>query len=80
MISKNEYTRLKKEARAFRTLAAGFFSLPLRDTVDEVVNDFRRTELYSDAFLSDLDDGLRKSSYAKKYGNKTPSHRRGRKH
>lgn len=47
------------------------FELPLRDPIDEVVADLKAIDLYTDEFLLDLEDGLRKSSYAKKYANQT---------
>jgi hypothetical protein len=50
---------------------AKFFELVVKDPVEEVVEDFRKTNLYSEKFLKDLEAGLKKSSYAKKYGIKT---------
>ena len=75
-LSKQKYLRLKKQAQAYRTMVARMFELPLRDPIDEVVADFRATGLYTEEFLSDLEDGLRKSSYAKRYANKTAQKRR----
>lgn len=75
-LSKQEYLRLKQQAQAYRTLTARMFELPLRDPIDEVVADFRATHLYTDEFLADLEDGLRKSSYAKRYANQTAQKRR----
>ena len=37
----------------------------MKDPIGEVVNDFRKTNLYAEEFLSDMEDGLRKSSCAK---------------
>lgn len=74
-LSKQEYLRLKQQAQAYRIMAARMFELPLRDPVDEVVADFKATDLYTDEFLADLEDGLRKSSYAKKYANQTTQKR-----
>lgn len=68
-LPKQEYLRLKQQAQAYRTMVARMFELPLRDSINEVVADFRATNLYTEEFLSDLEDGLRKSSYAKKYAN-----------
>lgn len=65
-LPKQEYLRLKQQAEAFRTLAAKMFELPLKDSINEVVADFRVIDLYSEEFLTDLEDGLRKSSYGKK--------------
>lgn len=64
-LPQREYSRLKQQAKAYRILIAKMFEMPLRDSVDEVVSDFRSTNLYTDEFLIDLEDGLRKSSYAK---------------
>jgi len=75
-LSKQEYLRLKQQAQAYRMMAARMFELPLRDPIDEVVADFRATGLYTEEFLTDLEDGLRKSSYAKRYANQT-AHKRG---
>ena len=75
-LPKQDYLRLKQEAEAYRSMAAKVFELPLRDPVDEVVADFRATDLYTDKFLTDLEDGLRKSSYAKKYAHQTSKTRR----
>ncbi|EKD33136.1 MAG: hypothetical protein ACD_76C00086G0001 [uncultured bacterium] len=70
-LPKKEYLRLKREAEAYRNIATKVFELPLRDPVGEVVSDFRVDGLYTDEFLMDLENGLRKSSYAKKYANQT---------
>lgn len=74
-LSKQEYLRLKQQAQAYRIMAARMFELPLRDPVDEVVADFRATDLYTKEFLADLENGLRKSSYAKKHANQTAQKR-----
>jgi len=73
---KQDYLRLKQEAEAYRNMVAKVFELPLRDPVGEVVADFRATDLYTDEFLTDLEDGLRKSSYAKKYAHQTSQKKR----
>lgn len=75
-ITKQEYLRLKKQSQAYLAMAARMFELPLRDPVDEVMADFRATNLYTGEFLKDLEDGLRKSSYAKEHGNQTTRKRR----
>ena len=66
-IPKNEYERLKREAAAYRGVAQRFYESILSDPIEEVVEDFRKTNLYTGEFLEDLKDGLRKSSYAKSY-------------
>ncbi len=70
-ISKTEYEQLKKQAEDYRRFAAKFFESIIRDPVDQVVEDFRKTNLYTEEFLGDLKTGLQKSSYLKRYGNKT---------
>ena len=74
-LPRHEYTRLKQEARAYRVLATKVFELPLKDSIDQVVVDFKKTDIYSDGFLLDLESGLRKSSYPQKYGAKATQKR-----
>lgn len=69
-ISKTRYERLKKQAEAYKKFAADFYSFAMGDMVEEVVDDFKNTGIYTEGFLNDLEDGLKKSSYNKKYGNK----------
>ena len=66
VIPRNEYQKLCKQAKAYQQLAGHIFESVLTDSVDVVVEDFRKTKLYSEAFLSDLAEGLQKSSYAKR--------------
>lgn len=73
VISKNEYQQLKRDALAYRRFSAQFFASVIKNPIDAVVNDFKKTNLYSPAFLDDLQSGLSKSSYAKKYAHKTTS-------
>lgn len=75
MIPKTEYEKLKKQATAYRKFAERFFGLLIKDPIEEVVEDFRRTDLYTEKFLKDLETGLKKSSYTKQYGNKASSGR-----
>ena len=56
---------MKIPDQAYRDLAARVFALPLKDPVAEVVVDFKAVGLYSDDFITDLEDGLRQSSYSK---------------
>ena len=66
-LSKTEYSRLRDQARAYRSLVSRVFELQLRDPIGEVAADFRTTGLYSEDFLLDLENGLRKSTYAKRH-------------
>ena len=76
-LSKEEYQRLKQQAQAYRAMAAKVFELPFKDKdpVSGVLADFRATDLYEEDFLADLEDGLRKSSYTKRYANQIPQER-----
>ncbi len=65
-ISKKEYKTLKKQAAAFKVFASRFFEATV-GSVQDIVQDFRDTELYSEDFLHDLESGLKKSSYSKRY-------------
>lgn len=67
-ISEKEYKRLSRQARAFRLFATHVFESVLRDPLEDVVEDFRKTGKYIPEFLVDLEDGLRKSSFAKRHG------------
>jgi len=49
------------EMTDFPFLVASSFDEP-----DEVVNDFRKTGKYSEGFLKDLEEGLKKSKFLKK--------------
>lgn len=67
-VPKEDYQRLARQAKAYRAFAARFFESVIRDPVEDVMEEFRMTGLYTDAFLHDLESGLRKSSYAKRHG------------
>lgn len=64
-IPKTEYSRLQRQANAYRKLAGRFFESVMRDPIDAVLEDFTETNLYSEGFIRDLRDGLKKSSYGK---------------
>ena len=72
VLPKTEYKQLKKQADAFKMFAGYFFASLVADSPQEVVNDFRKTNLYTDDFLRDLEGGLTDSSYFQNYGHKTP--------
>ena len=69
-VPKTKYEQLKKQAAAYRLFAAKLFESVLKDPVGQVVEDFRKTNLYTEDFIKDLESGLRKSSYIKKHGTK----------
>ena len=65
-ITKTEYQKLQNQSKAYQKLASNVFQFALKDPIQEVVDDFKKTDLYTDEFLIDLEDGLRESSYAAK--------------
>lgn len=66
-IPKTEYSKLKRQSDAYKKLSSRFFESVIKDPIEEVINDFHKTNLYTKGFLADLEDGLRESSYAKKW-------------
>ncbi len=64
-IPKIEYRRLRRQADAYKKIAGNLNELLLRDSVSELTRDFRKTGLYTDDFVDDLERGLRRSSYGK---------------
>lgn len=74
-ITQEELRRLRHQSQAYRKLATDFHMAALIDSVTETVDDFRETGLYTKEFLENLERGLRKSSYAKRYDHKTASNR-----
>lgn len=67
-LSKTKYIQLQRQAQAYQKFIAKFFEFVIKDPVGEVMQDFQETNLYTNEFLKDLETGLRKSSYVKKYG------------
>lgn len=74
-LSKIEYDQLKRQAGAYQKFASHFFELVITDPIANVIKDFRNTDLYTEKFLVDLEDGLRKSSYSQKYANQASKKR-----
>ena len=64
-IPKTEYHRLRRQADAYKKIAGDLSELLLRDSVSELADDFRKTGLYTEEFVDDLERGLRRSSYQK---------------
>lgn len=64
-IPKKEYKKLLSQAKAYQKLTNGFFENVVKDPVDDVINDFKKNGLYSNEFLKELGNGLRKSTYIK---------------
>ena len=64
-IPKSEYKKLLSRAKAYEKLAGSIFENAIKDPIDEIVSDFKKTNLYTDKFLKDLENGLKKSSLAK---------------
>ena len=48
-----------------KNYAGSIFENVIKDPVNDIVSDFKKTNLYTDEFLKDLEDGLKKSSLAK---------------
>ncbi|MBI5306306.1 hypothetical protein HZB04_01850 [Candidatus Wolfebacteria bacterium] len=65
-ISKTEYSKLKRQSDAYKKLSSRLFEFIVKDPIEEIINDFQKTNLYTKEFLSDLEDGLKRSSYARK--------------
>jgi hypothetical protein len=64
-ISKKEYTELKNHSKAYKKTMSGFFDAIVKNPIKDIVADFKKTGLYTEKFLSDLENGLKKSSYSK---------------
>jgi glucan phosphoethanolaminetransferase (alkaline phosphatase superfamily) len=64
-IPKREYKKLVSKAKAYEKLAESFYQNTLNEPVEAIVSDFRKTNLYTDEFLKDLEDGLKKSSLSR---------------
>ena len=64
-IPKTEYRQLQRQADAYKKMVSNLHALILHDSIRELVDDFRKTELYTEGFIRDLENGLRKSSYAR---------------
>lgn len=62
-IPKNEYDLLNQQALAYKKLVSRLFEFVIKDSQENLVDDFRRTDLYSEEFLNDLKSGIHKSSY-----------------
>lgn len=64
-IPKAEYKKLVRKAKAYEKLAESFYENSIKEPIDSIVSDFRKTNLYTNEFLTDLEDGLKKSSLSK---------------
>lgn len=65
-IPKKEYKRLLQVDSAYKKILSEVYKSKLDGDLNDVVRDFRDTNLYTDEFLTDLADGLKKSSYFEK--------------
>jgi hypothetical protein len=65
-IPQKEYRMLKQQSVAYKKLTTQIFDAVVKDDITTVVDDFRKTELYTPEFLLDLEHGLAKSSYGSK--------------
>lgn len=64
-IPKTAYRQLRRQADAYKKIAGSMHKLLLHDSVNELADDFRKTGLYTEEFVGDLERGLRRSSYGK---------------
>lgn len=64
-VDKKEYMQIKSESKAYKRLMSTFFVSALKDPVTDTIKSFKDTGLYSKEFLTDMESGLRKSSYHK---------------
>ena len=62
-IPKEEYIQLKRIADAYKQIAGNVFQNINQDSIDDIINDFKDTDLYSEEFIDDLKNGLENSSY-----------------
>ena len=69
-IPKTKYDQLKRQAQAYRRFATNVFEAVVRDPIGEITDDFRKSALYTEEFLHDLDAGLHKSSLMKRHANR----------
>jgi len=74
-LTKTKYQQLTRQAEAYRKFTSVLFQSLIQDPVSGVVKSFRETNLYTKSFLKDLESGLRKSSYVKKYASKNSTSR-----
>jgi hypothetical protein len=64
-IPQTEYRVLKRQSAAYKKMATRLFDAVVKDDVASVAADFRKTGLYTDEFLKDLEHGLARSSRGK---------------
>lgn len=63
-IPKEKYKRLLSIEKAYTRLTKIFLDSAIENSINPVVKDFEKSELYSKEFIKDLREGLSKSSYA----------------
>ena len=61
-IPKEEYELLKSQAQIYKIIASDFFKTIGNDNLKNLMSEFKETNLYSEDFLADLENGLSKSS------------------
>lgn len=68
-ISKKEYEELIEKKRRYEYLyqiiESDIFSPPPTKDINEIINDFKKTGIYNQKFISSLEKGLKRSSYFK---------------
>lgn len=68
-LPKTEYQKLKAQAQAYQKVMSNFFESIIKNPIQEVVEDFKKTDLYTEEFIKDLEIGLKKSSYFQRHAN-----------
>ncbi len=69
-IPKIEYLALKKQAQAYQKFAGRIFEDVFADPVPAIVDDFKKTALYSAGFIKDLEVGLKNLVKSKEWKSK----------
>jgi hypothetical protein len=64
-IPKAEYELLKSQEQIYRLIASDFFKTIGDDNLKNLISEFKDTNLYTNDFLLDLENGLAKSTYFK---------------
>ena len=56
-IPKREYKRLLNTEKAYKKIAGQIYKTVIDSDVKDVVSDFRKSKLYTEEFLTDLEEG-----------------------
>ena len=64
-IPKIKYEQLKRQANAYRRFFAKFSEISIHEPIQEIIENFRKRDLYTKQFLQSLEVGLRRASSGK---------------